>query len=63
MQIYKAYVKTNADVNPGILQSSTHNKLPLLKNRQSPSHGTNASYSTLLLILTALARIICKKNS
>ena len=59
MQIYRAYIKTNADVN---MQFYSHNKLPLLRNRQSPTHGTNASYSTLLFILTVLVRIICKKT-
>jgi len=50
-------------LSPRILQTSTYNTLPLLKNRQSPSHETNAPYSTLLLILTVLLRMICKKNS
>jgi len=61
-QIYRANVKTNTDVNPGTLQSSTHKNVPFFKNKQSPSHGTNVSYSKFLLMLTVLDRIICKKT-
>ena len=59
MQIYRAFVKTMADVN---MQFYSHNTLPLFNRRQSPSHGMNGSCTALLLILIVLVRIICKKK-
>jgi len=63
MQIYRAYMKTNAAVNTRIMRFSSHDKLPLFRKRPSPSHGMNASSWAPLLILTVLVRIICKQNT
>jgi hypothetical protein len=62
MQIYRAYMKTDADVNTRIMLSSSHNKLPLFIKKPSPSHGMNASDWAPLLTWTVLLRIICKRT-